>query len=139
MARIAGVTLPDGKRAEIGLTVIYGIGRNNARAILRKAAVDPAKKIGQLSTDEITRIQKAIEEIPVEGGLRKIINENIGRLESTESYRGSRHAKGLPVRGQRTRSNARTRRGKRRTVGAIKKKEVLGGKEREETGEAAAG
>ena len=121
MARIAGIKLPDDKRAEIGLTAIYGIGRNNALKILEAAKVDPAKKVADLTAQEVTRLAKAIDKIPVEGGLRKQVSESIKRLRVIGTYRGIRHGKGLPVRGQRTRSNARTKRGKRKTIGAMKK------------------
>jgi small subunit ribosomal protein S13 len=121
MARIAGVKLPEEKRAEIGLTAIYGIGRQNALDILKDAKVDPAKKTADLTAEEVIRLTKAIDKIPVEGSLRKQVGESIKRLQVIGSYRGIRHSKGLPVRGQRTRSNARTKRGKRKTIGAMKK------------------
>lgn len=124
MARIAGVTLPEQKRVDIGLTAIYGIGRSNVSNILEKAKVDSAKRVASLSADEVIRLTRAIETIPVEGTLRKQIAENIKRLKVIGTYRGIRHNQGLPVRGQRTRSNARTRRGKRRTVGAMRKKDL---------------
>lgn len=124
MARIAGVTLPEEKRIDIGLTAIYGIGRRNVGDILEKAKVDPAKRVANLSAQEVTRLAKAIDKIPVEGTLRKQVAEDIKRLKAIGSYRGIRHTKGLPVRGQRTRSNARTKRGKRRTVGAMRKKDL---------------
>jgi small subunit ribosomal protein S13 len=123
MARIAGITLPEEKRAEIGLTAIYGIGRKNALTILKKAKVDPAKKVASLTAPEVTRLAKLIDKIPVEGELRKQEAENIKRLKAIGTYRGIRHTQGLPVRGQRTRSNARTKRGKRKTIGAMKKKD----------------
>jgi small subunit ribosomal protein S13 len=121
MARIAGIKLPEEKRAEIGLTAIYGIGRKNVLDILKQAKVDPAKKVADLTAQEVTRLAKTIDKIPVEGGLRKQVGESIKRLQVTGTYRGIRHGKGLPVRGQRTRSNARTKRGKRKTIGAMKK------------------
>lgn len=124
MVRIAGVILPEEKRADIGLTAIFGIGRNAASEILKKAEIDPARRVKELSLKETTKIQKVIDEYPVEGVLRQRIGDNIKRLKSTGTYRGLRHQQSLPVRGQRTRSNARTRRGRRRTVGAIKKKDV---------------
>lgn len=124
MVRIAGVTLPENKRADIGLTAIYGIGRQNVAGVLKKAKVDPAKKINDLDNQELTRLAKAIEEMPTEGTLRKQITESIRRLKTTGTYRGIRHNQGLPVRGQRTRSNARTRRGKRKTIGAMRKKDM---------------
>lgn len=123
MARIAGVTLPEEKRIDIGLTAIYGIGRGNVSAVLRKAKVDSAKKVADLTAQEVTRLAKAIDTIPVEGTLKKQVTENIKRLVSIGTYRGIRHSKGLPVRGQRTRSNARTKRGGRKTIGAMRKKD----------------
>ena len=123
MARIAGVDLPSGKRADIGLTYIYGIGRSRARKILEKANVDDGIKVRDLSEDEILRIQRAIqEEGGVEGDLRKEVAMNIKRLIETGSYRGIRHRRGLPTRGQRTHTNARSRKGPRRQAVAGKKK-----------------
>ncbi len=115
MARIIGVDLPDRKRAEIGLTYIYGIGRTRARSILYRAGVDFNKRIGELTEEETTRIRQIIEEEgAVEGDLRKEVSMNIKRLIEMGSYRGLRHRRGLPVRGQRTHTNARTRKGPRR-------------------------
>ena len=120
--RILGITLPDDKRIEFGLTLIYGIGWTRARNILKAVNIDGNKKIGQLSEEELRKLTDFIEKnYKVEGELREEINENIKRLKEINSYRGLRHIKGLPVRGQRTRSNARTKRGKRKTVGALKK------------------
>ena len=120
--RILGVTLPDDKRIEFGLTLIYGIGWTRAKNILKAVNIDGNKKIGQLSEEELRKLTDFIEKnYKVEGELREEINENIKRLKEINSYRGLRHIKGLPVRGQRTRSNARTKRGKRKTVGALKK------------------
>jgi len=120
--RILGVTLPDDKRIEFGLILIYGIGWTRAKNILKAANIDGNKKIGQLSEEELRKLTDFIEKnYKVEGELREEINENIKRLKEINSYRGLRHIKGLPVRGQRTRSNARTKRGKRKTVGALKK------------------
>lgn len=124
MARIAGVDLPAEKRVDIGLTVIYGIGRSNVYQVLEKAKVEAAKRVKDLSEDEISRLQKAIEGMVIEGDLQREITQNIKRLEDIGSYRGLRHRKGLPVRGQRTRSNARTRKGKRKTVGTVRKEAV---------------
>lgn len=121
MARIAGVDLPENKRVDIGLTYLYGIGRSNVRLVLNETRVDPKKKILDLTEDEIQKIQKALEQFKVEGDLHQEVNQNIKRLEEIGSYRGLRHRKNLPVRGQRTRSNARTKRGKRKTIGAMKK------------------
>ncbi len=121
MVRIAGIDLPKEKRTDIGLTAIYGLGRNNVVDILKEAKVDPDKRINQLTDEEVARVSKIVDKFLVEGDLRKKINENIQRLKSIGSYRGSRHTHGLPARGQRTRSNARTKRGKRKTIGSLKK------------------
>lgn len=119
--RISGVTIPEEKRVDIALSYIYGIGRKNVVDILKKAEVDGAIRVKKLSEDEQKRIQKALETLKVEGDLRAEITGNVKRLKEIASYRGHRHSKSLPVRGQRTRSNARTKRGKRVTIGAIKK------------------
>lgn len=119
--RIAGVNVPDQKRVDIALTYIYGIGRNNVAQILGKTNVNASKRVHLLSQDEQKRIQNFLEGYKLEGDLRAEVSENIKRLKGIGSYRGARHAKNLPVRGQRTRSNARTKRGKRVTIGAIKK------------------
>ncbi|MBF0226628.1 MAG: 30S ribosomal protein S13 [Desulfobacterales bacterium] len=121
MARIAGVDLPKNKRIEIGLTYIYGIGRSRSQTILSNLNIDPNKSSDQLSDGEVNQIRKFIDdEFKVEGELRSEIAMNIKRLMDLGCYRGLRHRKGLPVRGQRTRTNARTRKGPRRA--AIKKK-----------------
>jgi small subunit ribosomal protein S13 len=123
MARIAGVDLPNKKRAEIGLTYIYGVGRARSNSILYRAGVDANKKIADLTEDEVSRIRQILEdEGAVEGDLRKEISMNIKRLIEMGSYRGLRHRRGLPVRGQRTHTNARTRKGPRRGTVANKKK-----------------
>ena len=123
MARISGVDLPPRKRAAIALTYIYGIGRARALAILAQAGVDPAKKIEALSEDEVNHIRQVIEsQGGVEGDLRKEISMNIKRLIEIGSYRGLRHRRSLPTRGQRTHTNARTRKGPRRGTVANKKK-----------------
>lgn len=119
--RISGMNLPDEKRIDIGLTYLYGIGRKNVVEVLKKAEVDPSKRIKTLSEDEQKRIQKILETYKLEGDLRIEVQGNIKRLKEIGSYRGSRHSKNLPARGQRTKSNARTKRGKRVTIGAIKK------------------
>lgn len=124
MARIAGIELPAEKRIDIGLTAIFGIGRNNINGILEKAKVEADKRVKNLTDQEIIRLQKVVETIPVEGILRKKIGEDIQRLKTINSYRGIRHIKGLPTRGQRTRSNARTKRGRRKTIGALKKEDA---------------
>jgi small subunit ribosomal protein S13 len=122
MARIAGIDLPKNKRGEIGLTYIYGIGRSTAQYILNKAEIDLNKKVSQWNDDELTAIRNIInEEIKVEGALRSEVSMNIKRLMDIACYRGLRHRKGLPVRGQRTRTNSRTRKGKRKTVAGKKK------------------
>jgi small subunit ribosomal protein S13 len=123
MARIAGVDLPVKKRAAIGLTYIYGIGRTRASSILHRTGVNPDKKVGDLTEEEVNRIRQVIEEEgAVEGDLRKEISMNLKRLIEMGSYRGLRHRRGLPVRGQRTHTNARTRKGPRRGTVANKKK-----------------
>jgi len=121
MARIAGVDLPEEKRIDIGLTYIYGVGRSNVVGIMKSAGIDASKKVIDLTEDEVNKLQKVVEKFKVEGDLRREVEQNIKRLEEIGSFRGLRHRKGLPTRGQRTRSNARTRRGKRKTVGAINK------------------
>lgn len=121
MARIAGVDLPEQKRVDIGLTFIYGVGRSNAKQILKESGVDLAKRVKDLTDDEVVKIQKALEPFKVEGDLKREVEQNIKRLEEIGSFRGSRHRRGLPARGQRTRSNARTKRGKRKTVGTVRK------------------
>ncbi len=124
MARIAGVDLPSEKRVDIGLTYIFGIGRSNVGELLEKAKVDGGKRIKDLTEEEISRLQKALDGFLIEGDLRREIQENIKRLEDIASYRGFRHKKGLPVRGQRTKSNARTKKGKKKTVGTVRKEIV---------------
>ena len=122
MARIAGIDLPKKKRAEIGLTYIHGIGRTSSRAILTKAGVDFNKKVNDLNDDEVSRIRSIITaEYKVEGSLRSEVAMNIKRLMDIGCYRGIRHRRGLPSRGQRTRTNARTRKGRRKTVAGKKK------------------
>ena len=119
--RIVGVTIPDEKRVDIGLSYIYGIGRKNVIDVLQKAEVAAEKRAKTLTEDEVKRLTKVLETYKIEGDLKAEIAGNIRRLRDIGSYRGMRHAHGLPVRGQRTRSNARTKRGKRMTIGAIKK------------------
>lgn len=124
MARIAGVDLPRTKRVEIGLTYIYGIGRFRSNRILAAAGVNPDTRVKDLSEEEVRRIQRIIEEEGrVEGDLRKEVSMNIKRLIEIGSYRGARHRRNLPVRGQRTRTNARTRKGPRK--GAVAKKKTV--------------
>lgn len=123
MARIAGVDLPQNKQVWVGLTYIYGIGQTRSRKILASAQVDEVTKVKDLTEDEVRRIRSVIqEEGRVEGDLRKEVSQNVKRLMEIGSYRGVRHRKGLPVRGQRTSTNARTRKGPRRAAVAGKKK-----------------
>ena len=123
MARIAGVDLPRDKRVEIGLTYIYGIGRPTAAKILEQTGINPDTRIKDLSEDEVGAIRKIIDsEYTVEGDLRREVSLNIKRLMEIGGYRGIRHRRGLPVRGQKTKTNARTRKGPKKTVGRKKKK-----------------
>lgn len=125
MARIAGVDLPKDKRVEVGLTYIFGIGRSSSERILEHTGVDPNKRVRDLSEEEVGLLRKAIvddERFHVEGDLRREISMSIKRLMDIGCYRGLRHRRGLPVRGQRTRSNARTRKGPRRAIGGKKRK-----------------
>jgi small subunit ribosomal protein S13 len=122
MARIAGVDLPNNKRLDIALTYIYGIGRTNVVTVLKEAQLPPERRVNTLTDEEVNKIAKILEKgYTVEGDLRRQVQDNIKRLIEIRAYRGLRHAKSLPVRGQRTRSNARTKRGKRVTIGAMKK------------------
>jgi small subunit ribosomal protein S13 len=121
MARIAGIDLPKEKRGVIGLTYIYGIGRNTAKEILQKANIDENIKVKDWNDDQLGAIRKLIGEIKVEGALRSEIQLNIKRLMDIGCYRGVRHRSGLPLRGQRTKNNSRTRKGKRKTVANKKK------------------
>lgn len=122
MARIAGVDLPKNKRVVIGLTSIYGIGKSLSQRILKSAEVNEDKKVADLTDDEVNKLRNIItSEIKVEGSLKTEIQTNIKRLMDIGSYRGKRHRRGLPVRGQRTKTNARTRKGKRKTVAGKKK------------------
>lgn len=122
MARIAGIDLPKEKHGEIGLTYIHGIGRALARNILDEVGIDYSKKVKDWNEDEVEEIRELVDtEYTVEGALRNEVKTNIRRLIEIGSYRGNRHRKGLPVRGQRTQTNARTRKGKRRTVAGKKK------------------
>jgi len=122
MARLLGVTLPDEKRIDYALTILYGIGWSNVKIILSQTKIDANKKVKEITEEEFKKINEVIEKnYKVEGYLREAINENIKRLREIGSYQGIRHIRGLPVHGQRTKSNARTKRGKRKTVGALKK------------------
>ena len=116
--------MTENKRVDIGLTYIFGIGRSNVVQVIKDASVDSAKRIKDLTEDEISKLQRAVDKFKVEGDLRQEIEQNIKRMEETGSYRGLRHRRGLPARGQRTRSNARTKRGKRKTVGTVRKEVV---------------
>jgi small subunit ribosomal protein S13 len=117
MARIAGIDLPNNKQGEVGLTYIFGIGRSLARKILNEAGVDPKIKVSEWNDDQLNKIRKVItEEVKVEGALRSEVQLNIKRLIDIGSYRGMRHRMGLPVRGQNTQTNARTRKGRRKTI-----------------------
>ena len=121
MARIKGVDIPNDKRIEVSLTYIYGIGKNLSKTILKNANVDVNKKAKDLTEDELTRIRKEVDNYQVEGDLRREVNMNIKNLMEINCYRGVRHKKGLPVRGQRTSRNARTRKGKGKTIANKKK------------------
>ena len=119
--RVAGVNIPDAKRVDVSLTYIFGIGPNMVGEILEKAKIDPVTRTNKLSDEEVLRLQKVLETYKIEGDLRADRISNIKRLRDINAYRGVRHARNLPVRGQRTRSNGRTKRGKRVTIGAIRK------------------
>ncbi len=122
MARIAGTDLPKQKKAYVGLTYIYGIGQHTALAILEKAKIDPNKKVSELSDEDVANIRAVMTaDYKVEGALRSEVQQNIKRLMDVGCYRGLRHRRGLPVRGQRTKTNARTRKGKKHTVAGKKK------------------
>jgi small subunit ribosomal protein S13 len=124
MLRLVGIDLPENKRIEVALTYIYGIGPKISKIILDRAKIDLNLRAKELTAVDVAKLQKIIEEFKVEGDLRKDIRENVQRLKRIGSYRGMRHSVGLPVRGQRTRTNARTLRGKRKTIGAMKKEEA---------------
>lgn len=119
--RISGVDIPDNERAEIGLTRFYGIGRSNVLLLAKAAKINLDTRMKDLTRDDISSIMKALEGFQVEGDLKKEIRENIDRLKAIKCYRGIRHIVSLPARGQRTRSNARTRKGKKKTVGSLTK------------------
>ncbi len=121
MARIAGINIPPQKHAEIGLTAIFGIGRTRARKICEAAGVEYDKKVKDLTDSELERIREQVGEFTVEGDLRREVQLSIKRLIDLGTYRGMRHRRGLPVRGQRTRTNARTRKGPRRAAASLKK------------------
>ena len=122
MARISGVNIPLNKRVEIGLTYIYGVGRSTSNELLETTKISPDTYVRDLTEDEISRLRDAVEDLTVEGDLRRERSQNIKRLMEIGCYRGLRHRRGLPVRGQRTRTNARTRKGPKKTVGKSRKK-----------------
>ena len=123
MARIAGVDLPRDKRVEIGLQYIYGVGATTSKKILLQAGVNPDTRVRELTDEEVNRVRDVIErELTVEGDLRRQVGMNIKRLMDIGCYRGIRHRRGMPVRGQRTRTNARTRRGKKHAIGGMRKR-----------------
>ncbi len=124
MARISGVNIPLNKRVEIGLTYIYGIGRTTSNVLLAKAGVEPDRKVRDLTEDEVVSLRDLIDDLTVEGDLRRERSQNIKRLQEIGCYRGMRHRRGLPVRGQKTKTNARTRKGPKRMQVAGKKKAV---------------
>ena len=127
MARIAGVDLPKGKKVEVGLTYIFGIGFTASRKILKEADISPDIRVKDLADKDVAKLRGIIDRnYKVEGELRREISQDIRRLQEIGTYRGLRHRRGLPVRGQRTKTNARTRKGPRKTVGARKKKPALG-------------
>ena len=135
MARIVGIELPDKLRVDYALTRIRGIGWSLSKKILNSLKIEPSKKVVDLTPEEVTALTSKVEEHPVEGELVRQVKANIARLTVTGSYRGLRHAKNLPVRGQRTKSNARTKRGKRKTVGAFKKESLVRMQKPQEKGE----
>lgn len=119
--RVLGITIPDEKRLEIGLTILYGVGRSRARDILDKAGVEPGKKPKEVTTEEENKIRSVIESLTIEGDLKREVAGNIKRLKDIKTYRGMRHLRNLPVYGQRTKTNARTKRGARKTMGTGRK------------------
>lgn len=121
MARIAGIDLPNDKRLEAALPYIYGVGLTLGKKILKDCALDPDKRVKNLTEDEVSKLQKEVEKYKVEGDLRREVQSNIKRLQEIGAYRGIRHTRNLPVRGQRTKVNARTKRGKKMTIGTVRK------------------
>jgi small subunit ribosomal protein S13 len=121
MPRLVGIDLPEDKALQIALQKIYGVGKSRALDIISKANLEPNSKVKELKPADITKLSDALSEMPLEGDLKKIIRDNILRLKAAGAYRGLRHNMGLPVRGQRTRTNARTRKGRRKTVGSMTK------------------
>lgn len=124
MLRLVGIDLPENKRIEVALRYIYGIGPKISREILSAAKIDPNTRAKDIAAADVAKLQKLLEGYKVEGDLRKDVRENIQRLKRITAYRGMRHTMGLPARGQRTRTNARTNRGKRKTIGAMKKEDA---------------
>ena len=122
MARISGINIPLNKRVEVGLTYIYGIGRSSSNQILSELKISPDTYVRDLTEDEVAKLRDAVDDLTVEGDLRRERSQNIKRLMEIGCYRGLRHRRGLPVRGQRTRTNARTRKGPKKTVGKSRKK-----------------
>jgi len=121
MARIRGVDIPDNKRVEISLTYIYGIGRSLSKKILKDLNIDPNKRVSELTSEELTLIRDELGKYPIEGDLRRIVNQNIKEMMEIKCYKGDRHRRGLPVRGQRTNRNARTRKGRGKVIANKKK------------------
>lgn len=125
MPRIAGIDIPEHKKVAYALRAIYGLGLSRAQAIVEQAKIDPNKRARDLTPDEVSKIQRAIEQFPLEGDLRRIVSDNIARLKRVKAYRGLRHIAKLPARGQRTRVNSRTvRGGGRKTVGSVSKEDA---------------
>ena len=120
--RISGITIPDNKQVVYGLTAVYGVGMSKAREILQAQKIEPTTKVDQLTTEQENAIREAIENLTIEGELKRTVSSNIKRLKDISSYRGSRHAKRLPVRGQRTKTNARTLKGAKKTMGSGRRK-----------------
>lgn len=121
MARLSGVDLPDHKKITFALQSIYGVGKKVAQQLVQQTKIDPSTRARDLSNDDVAKLQRLLDDHLIEGDLRRAVRDNIDRLRRIQSYRGMRHAMGLPVRGQRTKSNARTKRGGRRTIGAMTK------------------
>lgn len=124
MVRIAGVDLPPNKNLEIGLTYVYGIGHSLSKKIVSQSGLDPRMKVKALTDEQVMKIREILKSYTIEGDLRKEVSQSIKRLSDIGSYRGTRHRKGLPARGQRTKTNARTKRGARKTVGSGRKEEA---------------
>src|SRR3989338_1835271 len=124
--RIAGITIPDSKRLQFGLTALYGVGRSRAKVVCNAAGIDPSRRASELSPEEEQKIRVVLESLKIEGDLKREVSGSIKRLKDIQSYRGTRHAKGLPVRGQRTKTNSRTRRGNvRKTMASGRRKTEL--------------